>query len=149
MTSFVPSTEWIERSLMPPFAFVPNAQFVILRSYIYKLQFLDETGALFVSGNEFTIALVGSPGYAHVYKIFEHVLDWSSNRYTLDHIVEDCWWRDDANPTHHPQAYSVTYFHDPIDKLPTIKVFNPFSQAASANYVLPPAPPNYWLPPFV
>jgi len=126
----------------------PNKRFALTRSYVRGIQIQDEGTTITQVGSETWSNIPGIPGYRIVYEIRPAVLPWSSNRYTLDFVILNCWWRTNAQPQIHPQTYSVDYVIDSVDKLPYIRIRNPSVVGIKKLFVNPPAPPGYWYPPF-
>ena len=125
----------------------PSAQFALNRAYAYQLSFLGATNDLDVSGDTYTLWYDRSIGYGITYVLFPYFKPWSSNRYTLDFIVYDCWWHAFFDGIHHPQGFTVNYWWRDTPKLPTLTIVDPGSSAAEAFSPLPSQPPTYWFPP--
>jgi len=124
----------------------PSKPFAFPRSYVKGFQIHDEGTSLTISGSEIWSNIPGIPGYRNVYEIRPVVLPWSSNRYTLNYVVLNCWWRTNASPSQHPQAYAVDYIYDPIDKAFWIRIRNPAVVGIRKILTAPPPAPGYWLP---
>jgi hypothetical protein len=85
-------------------------------------------------------------GYFTTYVIDERFLPWSSNRWTLDFIVVDCWWQAFFDGIHHVQSFTTNHWYRSDPPLATISLINPFASAAEYFIPLPSQPSDYWLP---
>ena len=125
----------------------PDARFVFTRSYVHTLSFLGDSVDYDNAGDTFTMWIDRPTGYGVTYVLKPFIQPWSSNHYTLDHVVDDCWWHYGFDGIHHNQAYTVNYWWVGSPSRPHLTIVQPLAGTMRKDYVLPPAPPTYWLPP--
>lgn len=125
----------------------PSDKFSFTRSYASVLSFIGDSADFDVSGDTFTMWIDRSIGYGITYILNDFIQPWSSNGYTLDYVVYDCWWHAYFDGVHHPQSFTVNYWWrgDPLQ--PNLSIIQPVGGVLVKEYTLPPAPPTYWLPP--
>lgn len=131
-----------------PVTLAPSAQFAFPRSYVAQLMVLDNVSDVERSGDTITVHLDRSIGYGIVYVLNSYIIPWSSNRYTIDHVIYDCWWFAFFDGVHHPQGYSVYYECRGSPPLPSILIANPAGWTIDNILPIPSAPAGYWLPPY-
>ena len=124
----------------------PDARFVYTRSYAAILQIVGDTNDVDVSGDFLTMWIDRSIGYGITYELYPFVKPWSSNHYTLDHVVFDCYWHAFFDSVHHPQAYTTNFWWVGAPVRPTISIIQPAAGISTFDIVLPPPPPGYWSP---
>jgi hypothetical protein len=124
----------------------PSAQFAFPRSYAYQLSLLGQSNDVEQFGDKFIQWIDRSIGYGVTYVLNDFILPWSSNRYTLDHVVYDCWWHAFFDGVHHPQAYTVNFWVRGSPLLNTITLVDPALQTHEAFIALSPSPTGYWTP---
>jgi len=126
----------------------PAPQFAFPRSYAAQLSFMGDSLDYDQAGDTFTMWIDRPTGYGVTYVLFPFVQPWSSNRYTLDHIVYDCWWHQFFDGVHHPQAFTTNFWWRGTPSRPTITIVQPLAGTLEKFVHLDSAPPGYWLPPF-
>lgn len=128
--------------------FTPQGQFAFPRSYLWGFSVrinLDgvQDGRFFRFGT-------GAPGtqlFTIAWKL--KAFTWNSNRYTLDYVIEQSFYQNLPDMTEHPMDYGLAYYAA-ADTARPVLVFFPFNLPFVDDhfFALPPAPPDYWLPPF-
>lgn len=71
---------------------------------------------------------------------------WSSNRYTLDHCVIDCYYYPLPSTTPTPTPYSLSWLPATTTHNATLKLLSPFFGSGIQYFPLPPRDQPYWLP---
>lgn len=141
------ATAWIDSMPAPGGTFFPNGRFTMPRSYVGAFV-LNVTAPVTQADNaiEFTDPL--NPLVHFHIKIDRRFWDWSSNTWTLDHIVEESWYYVLPSPTTAPMPFSLSYFTYSTNAIPSLG-FQPFGITFPDYhpFPLPTAPPDYWLPP--
>lgn len=124
----------------------PSDKFSFTRSYACQISIIGDTGDIDQSGDIFTMWIDRSIGYGITYVLNPFILPWSSNGYTLDYVVYDCWWHAFFDGVHHPQAYTVNFWFrdDPVRA--TISIVQPLGGVVETFIHLDGAPDDYWLP---
>ena len=122
----------------------PSNKFSFTRSYACSLSFLGDSGDFDQDGDTFTMWIDRPTGYGVTYVLRPYILPWSSNGYTLDYVVDDCWWHQFFDSVHHPQAFTVNFWFrgDPVR--PTITVVQPLAGSIETFFSLEGAPAGYW-----
>ena len=124
----------------------PSPQFAFPRSYAYQLSFIGDTTDYDQAGDQFTMWIDRLIGYGITYVLNSYVQPWSSNRYTLDHVVYDCWWHAFFDGVHHPQAYTVNFWTRGSPLRNTVSIIQPLGGTLEKFVHLDQAPMNYWTP---
>lgn len=128
----------------------PSNKFSFTRSYAIQLEILGDSNDVDVSGDTYTMWIDRPTGYGVTYVLNDFIKPWSSNGYTLDYVVYDCWWHQFFDGIHHPQAFTVNFWWRGTPTIATLTLVQPLAGTASYRELLPPAPPGYWLaPPFI
>jgi len=125
----------------------PQPKFAFPRSYVRGVAIQIVSGVVVQTGRFFQ--LQNPPDPTLYFIVFnEKFWDWSSNRYTLDFVVEESYYQPGGVGSYVPMPFLVTYYTNTPDYSPYL-VYSPFSSPGGITYYqLPPAPPDYWLPPF-
>jgi len=109
------------------------------------LEILGDTNDVDVSGDTYTMWIDRPTGYGITYVLNDYIKPWSSNGYTLDHIVYDCWWHQFFTGIHNPQVFTTNFWARGADNVWTITIVQPGGGTQSYIEQLPPAPSGYWL----
>jgi hypothetical protein len=126
-------------------SFSPSGQFNFPRSYVRGIGIQIVSGTIAQTDN--TFVLVNPPDPTFYTLVFsDRFWNWSSNRYTLDWIIEESYYNPGGLGTQVPMPYLLTFYTDTTTPNPYI-IFSPFSSPGGVTYYeLPPPPPGYWLP---
>ena len=130
------------------FTSIPNARFAFNRGYIRWFEWFvnsDNAGVTF-DGTIFTIPSVGFPNIVQFVEIYTPWWEWSSNSYTLDHLVVAYWYIITPSPVEHPNAGLVVHFLDDPDFGWGIQ-FQKESPTNHEPFLIEQMPSNYWLYP--
>lgn len=132
----------------PALSYSPTQKFAFKRSYAAQIVVSGQSNDVEFVGGTITQWIDRSIGYGIVYKILPAFVAWSSNRYTLDYIVDDVWWFAFFDGIHHPQDYRIAFATMGMPYRPSVWIVDPASTAFSVTLPLSPAPPSYWVPPY-
>lgn len=127
--------------------FIPSGQFAFPRSYLRGIWLSFDTPAIVNwTYNRVTFADSVTPVVTGAISIFYNAWAWSSNRYTVDHMVTESWYSFDNGVTKIPLPFALTWFLD--SDFSTWLVYNPFSALGTGAFKhdMPAAPPSYWRP---
>jgi len=124
----------------------PSDKFAFPRSYAYLLTTVGDSNDVEVDGDTITMFISRPLNYGIVYVLNDFIWPWSSNRYTLDFVVYDCWWFFGTDGVHHPQAFTVNYWQRAPLGINSISIIQPLAGTFEALIPLPHQPPGYWTP---
>jgi hypothetical protein len=123
-------------------------KFAFPRSYIHQLVVSDQSPNITLTDNVILTTIDITIGYWIVYVLDPRFMAWSSNRYTLDFPVVECYWQAFFDGVHHPQSVATNYIYYGPTPLPSLEVRNPFLVTDQHVFPLAAAPPGYWVPPY-
>ena len=129
--------------------YFPHAGFAFPRSYLAGVWIVLNPGSSVTWTDNFALAAdVGGTVTAGI-EIAENIFPWSSNAYTLDHLITQSWYKVAPSPTEIPLPFNLTWFTDPVSTFPYV-VYEPFGETNTGNFkhLLPFAPADYWGPHF-
>lgn len=124
----------------------PSNKFAFYRSYAYVLTTLGDSNDIEVDGNTITMFIDRPTNYGVVYVLNDFIIPWSSNRYTLDYVVYDCWWFSGFDGIHHPQAFTVNFWPRTTLGISGLTIVQPLAGTFEAIIPLPSQPAGYWTP---
>jgi len=125
----------------------PQAKWAFPRSYVYGLT-LACTGFTWTQNeNEFVSNTVpGPPTNIHVV-VKPNVYEWSSNVYTLDYVVCECFYLRLLTGEKVPAPYQIDPHHYNSDGLRCLRIWLRDGGFGSfADFPIPGQPGDYWLP---
>lgn len=128
--------------------FDPGGRFVFNRGYISWFEWFlnsDNAGVTF-DGTIFTIPSVGFPNVVQYVEIDPAWWEWSSNAYTLDHLVIAYWYIILPSPVEIPNSGLVVHFLWDDDDGWGIQ-FQKESPTTHEAFTLEAMPSTYWLYP--
>lgn len=125
--------------------FQPQGQFAFIRSYAKQIVVSDQAPGIVMGGNVITTLIDPMTGYRIEYTLHPEWLAWSSNRYTLDHIVDTCFWFATYAGVPHVQDFGVAWLTHPTNFKSSIQIFNPFIRTDERIFDLAPGDQPYWL----
>ena len=133
---------------MPPLigagTYIPNGQYNFPRSYIRGFGIQIVAGNIAQSDNVFVLTNPPSPS-VYTLSINEYFWNWSSNRYTMDHVIGESFYSPLGDGSNIEMPFLLQFYNKP-DELGNWIVYSPFSSPGGVTwYELPPAPPDYWL----
>lgn len=129
----------------PPEFMFPSPQFAFPRSYTPGFWVRNDNFDAHLLANRIEFTLNGTPDVPVRVTIDERFLEWSSNRWTIDHIFIDCeyYWSPDG--LWHNQPYQVGWYYEPGFTRGLISV-NAIYGAVWQFVALSSAPVGYWMP---
>lgn len=129
-------------------AFDPNARFAFNRAYITWFEWFlnsDNAGVTF-DGSTFTIPSATFPNIVQYVEINPAWWHWSSNSYTLDHLVVAYWYIILPSPVEHPNGgLGVRFVWRDADGWGI--QFQKESPTNHEPFLIEQAPSSYWLAP--
>lgn len=125
----------------------PSDRFSFTRSYAAQLSIIGDTGDIDQFGDTLIMWIDRSIGYGITYVLKPWIIPWSSNGYTLDFVVHDCWWHAFFDGIHHAQVFTVNYWWRGDPQRPVISIIQPGGGVVETFIHIDGPPPNYWLPP--
>lgn len=131
---------------MPVTGYYPGAKFAFPRSYYYQIYVEDQSPNISRVGNFIHVDIDTSIGYGIWYKLRPQFWNWSSNRYTLDFVIEDVWWEAFFDGVHHPQNVIVQYGSRGTPPIDSLIISNPAIQTDFVALPVQQAPGTYWTP---
>lgn len=134
---------------LPFGSYIPQAGFAFTRSYVWGIQFRYSPGIVtgYTLGYYYAFDAAG-PTWAFV-KVDDRVREWSSNRYTLDYVITECWYEVGAMSPRYDLPFRLDYYVEPDTGRPLL-VFHPFGNDDGGRYSFqfPYDPtPGYWFTP--
>lgn len=128
-------------------AFYPGGRFTFPRSYIAKVENCSAGFTLSQDVNKF--ALDFHPTYASVYHWTFSLKFWlwSSNVWTLDHIITESYYVNLPDPTQIPLNFGLYWVRYPPAHTPQLQFAPNLSTVAPIQAAFPTYPPHYWARP--
>lgn len=125
----------------------PNgAKFNFPRSYIPTFDVLVDADDVMDSGGHITFSDPLNPNVQFHIVIWENFYEWTSNKYTIDFVIEESYYQILPAPTLNPMPFTLVF--SPTSPGVNGLVFIPFSLGFTQHNVLllPGPPPDYWTP---
>jgi len=127
--------------------FVPPGKFTFPRSYVVDLVIYRQGTTITRSLGAFTIhAAPPDPTFAYV-QFRNNFYFWSSNRWQLDYIVSESWYKAGGVGAEIPLPFELDWAIDPVTLRSTIYYSFFGGKTDPQLFRLPPQPGDYWLPP--
>lgn len=128
-------------------SFIPSGRFAFPRSYVRGIGF-DIAGYVVTSSlNSYYWTKISDPNEVWTITVDPRFYPWSSNRWTLDHVVTDFYYTLAPDPTPHPQPYTLQWWTRDDNLSPYLLLQFAAVDFDEFHYVdLPAAPPTYWRP---
>ncbi|HSS99947.1 MAG TPA: hypothetical protein VLK33_23090 [Terriglobales bacterium] len=127
--------------------FLPWGRFSIPRSYVAGVVNYDAGFTLTQDVNKF--ALDFHPTYTSVYHWTFSLKFWlwSSNVWTLDHIITESYYVNLPDPTQIPLNFGLYWQRSGSDNRPRLHFLPNLSAVSPRTVLLPTYPPGYWARP--
>lgn len=129
--------------------FVPTARFSFPRSFINELVLYRNLDAVTFIGNVFTIYAPPPDPTTATIKILPAFIAWSSNGYTLDYLVTECYYQLTPGGTENPMPFDVVFHVNPTNGHNQLVIGWFGLHADPETFPLESAPSSYWLPPLL
>lgn len=128
-------------------AFYPSGRFVTPRSYVAKIVNHSAGFTLTQAANVFTLDF--RPTYPSVYHWTFHpnFWAWSSNCWSLDHIITESYYVQTPDPTQIPLNFGLYWVRYAPDFLPQIQFAPNLSTVMPVTASFPSYPLDYWARP--
>jgi len=127
--------------------FTPQGQFWFPRSYVYGITIATYVGQTITQGSfSFTIHAPPPDNTFLRCNLDPRFYVWSSNSWSLDHIVTDFWYKLDGIGSEIPHDYDLRWvFNATRHRNELLLQWTPLTPTFNA-FNLPAQPLNYWLP---
>jgi hypothetical protein len=126
--------------------FIPQGQFWVTRSYVTQFIYSDILDHLSQSGNHLTFIPTLDPTHIYHLDILLEFYVWSTNNYSLDHIVTDYYYTDLTGNFLGTPTFTLSY-GVPLSFLKPSIIFRPSGVITTdAKIDLLPRSSPYWLP---
>jgi len=127
--------------------YFPGGRFSFPRSYIAKVENCSAGFLLTQSFNQFTLDF--RPTYVSVYHwtFDERFWLWTSNVWTLDHIITESYYEQTPDPTQNPLNFGLFWVRHAPDPVPTLQFYPNLSTVSPIQATFPAQLPGYWTTP--
>jgi hypothetical protein len=126
--------------------FTPNGRFSVPRSFINDIVVYHNGDTIVQVANSFTIHAPFPDPTIGFFRLDNRFWGWSSNYWTLDYIITDCWYKLGGVGAEIPMPFQLHYYNEPTTGRTGLS-FGWFSAESDPHpHPLPSAPLNYWLP---
>lgn len=126
--------------------FSPNGEFAFPRSYINRVLLDGLYSPFTVSGGFYTSTISAFPGNHAYIRLAPNFWPWSSNSWTLDHIVTEAYSVNDLSGVHSPTNIVVTYVRPTTPLGSAIRIDVSGFALSPIDGSLPTRDQPYWLP---
>lgn len=128
-------------------AFYPGGRFTFPRSYIGKVHNCTAGFLLTQTANSFTLDF--RPTFSSVYhwRFDPRFWVWSSNVWTLDHIITDSWYENPPDPTQIPLNFGLYWVRYAPSHVAQLEFAPNLSSANPVDASFPSGPLPYWTRP--
>lgn len=128
-------------------SYSPNGRFSFPRSYIAEVINCTAGFSLTQNVNEFSLSF--HPIFPSVYHWTFNLKFWlwSSNVWSLDHIITESYYVDTPNPTQIPLNFALYWVRQAPDFKPSLRFAPNLSTVNPVVAALPIYPPGYWARP--
>lgn len=127
-------------------SYIPGGQFAFPRSYVAGLEVRHDGPFLYWDGVILRWIVAGSPNALVEVTFVANFEQWSSNRWTLDHIILNATYEYPPNPTQYELPYHIIWRVPPGKHSPHILLDAHYGENYS-TIALPSQPAGYWLAP--
>jgi hypothetical protein len=127
--------------------FHPNGRYAFPRSYVYGINIGRYGDTITAVDNVYTIHAVPPDPSVAIFVVDNRFWLWTSNRWTLDHIVAEAYVLVNNLPPKLPLDFTLSWVFDHTRHRAILQI-EWFVTLPDFQYFALPAPPsNYWLPP--
>lgn len=128
----------------------PDGGFAFIRAYVPQITFGFAANAIIThSAEQFYITDGNNLDVHVVVNFFDKFWAWSSNGYTIDHLVVDSWVELTSVPgVKFPLNFNLFYKWDAANHRPEMLYYLP-GYTDRYTFQLPPATAPYWVPPYL
>lgn len=127
--------------------YYPHGRFTFPRSYVAKVVNHDAGFTLTQTFNHFELNF--HPTYPSVYHwtFDERWWLWTSNVWTLDHIITESYYVNTPDPTQIPLDFGLYWVRYAPDYLPSVRFAPNLSSVSPVSAIFPAPLPGYWTRP--
>lgn len=128
-------------------AYYPSGTFTTPRSYVAKI--INHSAGFHLTQFENVFTLSFEPIYISVYTwVFHpHFWAWSSNAWSLDHIIVESYYQNPPDATKIPLNFGLYWVRYAPDYLPQIQFAPNMSTVTPVRASFPSYPSSYWARP--
>lgn len=130
---------------MPALGYIPQGQFAFPRSYCQGIQIRHDLMPPAWAGNGVDFWIAGPPDALCQVHFKTNFFAWSSNRYTLDYVVESAYYRYPPAPAIFDLPYYLVWVTPDDFHAPAI-LFDVTYGGTYTTHALPAAPGGWWQP---
>jgi hypothetical protein len=128
-------------------SFIPSGRFSTTRSYFRGIGFDISGYTVLSTANAYYWQKISDPNEVWTIVVDERFWLWSSNHWTLDHIITDFYYTLYPSPTQNPQPYTLQPWLREENLSPYLLLQFAAVDFGEFHYVdFPAAPPGYWRP---
>lgn len=125
--------------------FTQSPKFAIPRQYLGGVEIGNEWAGISMTGNVITLFGTVPFLYYNIFVIRQNVLDWSSNSYTLDYVLEDHWSNVPPSTSHDPFMVRTEYLGQSATLPGRVLIRLMGYDHQRAFFPFPPSPTDYWM----
>jgi hypothetical protein len=126
--------------------YVTAPQFAFPRSFMQGLYFRHDGAIVSWDLSQLKVIVAGFPDALVIYTFDDRFVPWSSNRWTIDHVLTAATYEYPPNPTQFPLPYYIGWIIPPGESRGHL-LLDCIYGADFSTITLPTQPSGYWLPP--
>lgn len=126
--------------------FFPQGQFSFIRPYVGNFAVPSVWNLESHSAHQFVFNDFGIYNDRIFINLFPAFWGWTTNNYTLDHIVTDCYYHALPSTVDTPTPFSLTFVPATPTRLATLKLLSPYFATTLQYFPLPARDQPYWMP---
>lgn len=125
--------------------FIQLPKFAIPRQYLGGIEIGNVWAGISMTDNVITLFGTVPFLYYNIFVIRPNVVEWSSNTYTLDYVLEDHWSNVPPSTSHDPFTVRTEYLGPSDGKPGRVLIRLMGYDVQRAFFPLPPSPADYWM----
>lgn len=125
--------------------FTQSPKFAIPRQYLGGIEVGNTWDGISMTDNVITLFGLSPFLYYNIFVIRPNVVDWSSNTYTLDYVLEDHYSVVPPSTHHDPFYITTEYLGAGAGRPGRLLLRLPGYDVQRAFFPLPPSPTTYWM----
>lgn len=127
--------------------FVPTGRYFFPRPYACDFIFYRNFGVLHQSGGSFLLNAPSPDPTFFVVELQPNLWDWTTAAYSLDHVVEQSWYKPGGVGPELPMYFTLSFIINTTTGRRELH-YAPFGLTFDpVLFTLPPSPTGYWLNP--
>lgn len=126
--------------------YFPGGRFAFTRSYIFGINIGRYGDTITNAFNVYTIHAVPPDPSVAIFVMDNRCWLWTSNRWTLDHVIEEAYVLVGGVPPKIPLAFTLSYVFDHTRHRGILQLEWYVTLPDYQYFALPSAPSQYWLP---